>query len=282
LSGTRLACDRVGQGPPVVLVHGVGIGPWSYAPLARDLATDHEVVVAHRRGYGSSAGLGPATSLAEQVEDLAGLAGGPAAFVGVSGGATLVLALALASPEIAVAAVVHEPVVGPLAHEIHAELQEAAARLRSSTGEAAALEFVRDLVGPQAWSRLHPLHVADVAARSGVVRAEVPQFLAFSPGPDELAALAGGTVLNSVGELSRSSRHEAAAAVAAHTGSLPVVLRGVGHLAQVEGAGALAQALRDAEHPTFGVAEPLALQGRSERDQEALAARGGDQLKPDG
>lgn len=88
----------------MVLVHGVGIGPWSYAELAPSLARDHLVIVPHRRGYGSSAAMAAASSLDEQVDDLAGLVDGPTGFVGVSGGATLVLALALSHPGLVAAA----------------------------------------------------------------------------------------------------------------------------------------------------------------------------------
>ena len=309
-----LECDRIGHGPRVVLVHGVGIGPWSFAALARDLAADHEVVVAHRRGYGASAHLAPGASLAQQVDDLAELAGGPAAFVGVSGGATLVLALALAAPDLARAAVVHEPVVGSLAPGLLAELRSAADELASSSGEAGALAFVRDLVGPQVWAGLVPEQVVDVASRAVVVRAEVPQFLAFSPDPAQLRGLAGGARLYSVGALSRSSRHQAAAAVAAYTGAPPTVLPGAGHLAQVEAPAALARALRVAERLSVPVARSPAdlvtggpadqvdvglavpatgdpvgpvheqgpLEGRADGNEEVLAARGGDQLEPDG
>ncbi len=268
-----LAQDRTGQGPPVVLVHGVGIGPWSYAGLARRLAVDHEVVVVHRRGYGRSAGLALPASLGGQVDDLADLGVGPAAFVGVSGGATLVLALAMSHPELVTAAVVHEPVVGALAPELHAQLSAAAARLAASEGEAGVLEFVRALIGPSMWQQLHPSQVAAAASCPAVVRAEVPQFLRFEPDPVQLRALGGVALVSSVGEASPASRHAAAAAVAAHTGRAPSVLPGAGHLAQLECPSALAALLRHAES--------LAFEGGARSHQQVFPARRGDKLHPD-
>lgn len=277
-----LGHDRLGCGPRVVLVHGVGVGPWSYAAVAADLATDHEVLVAHRRGYGASAGLTAATSLARQVADLVELAGaGPAAFVGVSGGATLVLALALSAPETVAAAVVHEPVVGALAPELYAELRAAGAQLAAGDadsnsdgeGDGAALAFVRALVGAETWAGLDQEHVADVARRAAVVRAEVPRFLEFSPTAAQLRALAGVPLISSVGARSRRSRHLAAAAVASCTNSAPLLLSGVGHLAQLDDPPALAGALR--------AAEALGLQGGPDQDHQVLPAGRGDHLQPD-
>lgn len=259
--------------PRVVLVHGVGVGPWSYQAVAADLAADHEVVVAHRRGYGSRTALAPCPALDGQVGDLIELAGGPASFVGVSGGATLVLALALAAPGLVVAAVVHEPVIGPLAPELHAELSAAADRLATSRGDAGALAFVQALVGATTWARLDAGQVADVAARADVVRAEVPQFLAFAPTAAQLRSVAGLALLSSVGARSRNSRHLAAAAVSSCTDRAPLLLPDVGHLAQLDDPPALARALR--------AAEALALQGGGDADDQVLPARRGDQLQPD-
>ena len=269
-----LASDRLGEGPPVVLVHGVGVGPWSYAAVAVDLAADHQVVVAHRRGYGGSAGLTPAASLDEQVADLVELAGGRASFVGVSGGATVVLALALTAPELVAAAVVHEPVIGALAPDLHAELRAAAARLGAKSGARASVAFVQRLVGEETWVKLDADQRADVARRGNVVRAEVPQFLAFSPTSAQLRSIAAVALVSSVGARSRSSRHLAAAAVSACTRTSPIVLPDVGHLAQLDHPAALATAVRGAE--------TLALQRRPHGDHQVLAPGWGDHLEPHG
>ena len=260
-----LACDRLGAGPVVVLVHGVGIGPWSYDAMAAALATDHTVVVPHRRGYGGSAGLPPASSLDEQVDDLAATVDGPARFVGVSGGATLVLALAMARPDLVAAAVVHEPVFGPLSGALHAELGSAGAGLARSDG---AVAFVRRLVGDSLWGSLDQGRRDDVARVEATVRHEVPQFLGFAPGPERLRAAGAVGVVTTVGGDSRPSRHHAANVLAGHLGRPATVLPGVGHLAQMKGVPSLVAALRQAE----------ALQGRAGGDQDVLAPRGGHEL----
>ncbi len=257
-----------------LLVHGVGIGSWSYRALAADLAADHEVVVASRWGYGVAAA--PAASFEELVEDIARLAGGPAAFVGVSGGATLVLALAVAHPELVAAAVVHEPLVGPVAHELHVQVSAAAGQLAATPGEAGVVDFLRTLVGPSAWDRLSPGQRAGAMRNQAVVRAEVPLFLAFAPTPAQLAGLAGAPVLSSVGEESPRIRKAAAAVVAGYTARSPAVLPGVGHLAQLEGPAALAGLLRSIEGGALG-----ALQGGAGGDEEVLATRPGDELHAD-
>ena len=130
-----LPVSDTGDGPVVVLVHGVGIGAWAFAEvaaaLAAALAADHRVLVPHRWGYGSDGAVEVprSASVAEQVDDLlellVGRGIGEATFVGVSGGTTLVLALALAAPATVRAAVVHEPVIGPLAPELHSVLRAA-------------------------------------------------------------------------------------------------------------------------------------------------------------
>jgi pimeloyl-ACP methyl ester carboxylesterase len=250
------------------------VGPWSFTALAEALAPDHHVVVAHRRGYGASATFGPALSLDGQVADLLELAGGPAAYVGVSGGATLVVALASAHPEAVVAAVVHEPVVGALTAVLHGELLAAATRLAARPGTQAAVEFVEALVGPETWASLDVSARADVAAREAVVRAEVGQFLGFSPTPDDLRPLERVRLISTVGERSRSSRHRAATVVAAYAGNSPRVLPAVGHLAQIDRPGALADALR--------LAEAVAFDGRGDHDQHVLPTGWSDELQADG
>jgi pimeloyl-ACP methyl ester carboxylesterase len=240
-----LDSSDTGDGPAVVLVHGVGIGAWSFDELAAALAADHRVLVPHRRGYGPTEGpveVPESASVDEQVDDLLALVAcrgiGAATFVGVSGGATLVLALAMAAPAVVLAAVVHEPVIGPLAPELHGLLRTAAARLASagpgSAGPEAVLEFLTGLVGAERMAALPPPALAAVLKRSAVVRAEVPEFIAFAPAPTDLARLADVALVATVGSLSPEPRRQVAATLGLRAGARVEVLDGVRHLPQLE------------------------------------------------
>jgi pimeloyl-ACP methyl ester carboxylesterase len=246
----ELAAD-LGAGPAVVLVHGVGIGARAFDCLRDLLADDHRVVVVRRRGYGSGQPVPPSASVEDQVGDLVALVEGrglsSATFVGVSGGATVVLALAMARPDMVVAAVVHEPAVGPLAPGLHAELRSAAARLDATDGPEGVLGFVNRLVGDAAWARLPPAVVQDLETHWDVARAEVPEFIAFGPSAEALAGLRPTVLVATLGSRSPECRRLAAKALEAHAGATVSVLRDVRHLPHLESPGAFAAVIRAAE-----------------------------------
>lgn len=93
--GTLIAFDRLGQGPPLVLVDGAlcyrTFGPMpKLAPL---LAKDFTVFMYDRRGRGDSGDTAP-YAVEREIEDIAALiqeAGGSAFVYGVSSGAALAL-----------------------------------------------------------------------------------------------------------------------------------------------------------------------------------------------
>ena len=61
------AIEQFGTGPAVVLLHGVGVGPDTFAALADAVvAGGHQAVVVHRPGYGL-ASAPAAVALADQV-----------------------------------------------------------------------------------------------------------------------------------------------------------------------------------------------------------------------
>jgi pimeloyl-ACP methyl ester carboxylesterase len=93
--GTRIAFDRVGSGPPLILVDGAmcyrASGPMP--PIAKLLATQFTVYTYDRRGRGESTNVEP-YSVTREVEDLQALiaeAGGSANVCGLSSGAALAL-----------------------------------------------------------------------------------------------------------------------------------------------------------------------------------------------
>lgn len=101
--GTRIAYDRLGSGPAVVLVGGGPTTRMVNAELAALLAEDFTVVNYDRRGRGDSADTRP-YAVEREHEDLAamiGVAGGAVSVVGSSGGAVLALHAAAAGLPIA-------------------------------------------------------------------------------------------------------------------------------------------------------------------------------------
>jgi 3-oxoadipate enol-lactonase len=102
-SGVRIAWERRGSGPPLLLIHGLGYARWGWEPVVDELAEAHEVVLFDNRGVGESdAPLGPysARMLAEDavaVLDAAGLEG--AHVLGTSLGGMVALQVALDWPD---------------------------------------------------------------------------------------------------------------------------------------------------------------------------------------
>ncbi len=91
--GTTIAFDRLGAGPPVVLVTGGSVDRSSNAPLAEVLASDFTVHNYDRRGRGPSGDTQP-YAVRREVEDIAAVldaAGGSAGLYGSSSGAALAL-----------------------------------------------------------------------------------------------------------------------------------------------------------------------------------------------
>ncbi|WP_369381904.1 alpha/beta fold hydrolase [Streptomyces sp. cg36] len=108
--GTPIAYDRLGAGPPLVLVGGAFSTRETHTALARLLAADFTVFTYDRRGRGASGDTLP-YEVAREVEDLAAVAaeaGGPVRLYGLSSGG--VLALRAAAGGVPVTAVaVYEP-----------------------------------------------------------------------------------------------------------------------------------------------------------------------------
>jgi pimeloyl-ACP methyl ester carboxylesterase len=91
--GTTIAFDRLGSGPPVVLVCGGSVDRTADAAVARELASDFTVLNYDRRGRGDS-GDTPPYAIEREVEDIKaviGAAGGSANLWGSSSGAALAM-----------------------------------------------------------------------------------------------------------------------------------------------------------------------------------------------
>jgi pimeloyl-ACP methyl ester carboxylesterase len=100
--GTTIAFDRLGEGPPVILVCGGSTDRMSNAPLAAVLAGHFTVFNYDRRGRGDS-GDTPPYAVEREVEDIDAVidaAGGSAFLYGTSSGAGLALEAAASGLDI--------------------------------------------------------------------------------------------------------------------------------------------------------------------------------------
>jgi pimeloyl-ACP methyl ester carboxylesterase len=99
--GTTIAFDRLGDGPPVVLISGGSVDRFSNAALADLLAADFTVYNYDRRGRGPSGDTAP-YAIKREVEDIDAVvaaAGGSAHLYGSSSGAALALIAAEQLPD---------------------------------------------------------------------------------------------------------------------------------------------------------------------------------------
>jgi pimeloyl-ACP methyl ester carboxylesterase len=93
IDGTQIAFDRLGDGPPVIVVGGAMCDRALTGPTAEELAKHFTVLNYDRRGRGDSGDTGP-YAVEREIEDIGALiveAGGTASVYGHSSGADLAL-----------------------------------------------------------------------------------------------------------------------------------------------------------------------------------------------
>ena len=222
-----------------MLLHGVGVGPESFAQVAELLEDRHRVVVLERPvGPG-----GTALPLPDQADQLAralpevGAVG--ARLAGVSGGATLGLCLAIRHPQVVGGLVLHEPLVGALAPELHQQFQRSAAI--ASVGETEAMTVVRAVMGEDTWSSLDPAAQAGSAAQSARWQGEIAQFAAFDPSVADLAALRPLPILATIGTRSAPARWAAAEVLRRWADAELVEVPSAGNAVQLDAPAAFAE-----------------------------------------
>jgi pimeloyl-ACP methyl ester carboxylesterase len=201
--------------PRVLLVHGAATTPavWDrLLPLVEDL----DVSAPRRRSDGD---------LGSEVRALTDAARG-SVVVGVSGGATLGLALAAAGVPLT-GAVLHEPAVGSLVPGL---LDHVAAAYAADGVPG----FGRALYG-SGWTPAMAPQDPEAVAR------DLAMFRSFEPAPLPRTA---GEVLVTVGADSPPMRHAAAAALRERIGVRVVLLPGCGHFVQHDRPDSLVDVLR--------------------------------------
>jgi pimeloyl-ACP methyl ester carboxylesterase len=201
---------------PVALLHGAATTGRVWRHVVPLLAAEPALVVAvpERPCTGD---LG-----AETAALLPSCAG--ALVAGVSGGATLGLALVAAG--VPSAAVLHEPAVGSL-------LPGLLDRVRAAYAEGGAPAFARALYGP-AWTE------PEAPADPGAVARDLAMFTSFEPAAPAPGA---GPVIVTVGERSPQVRHESVARLADKFGFTVEVIGGAGHAVHLTHPAAFAEVI---------------------------------------
>jgi pimeloyl-ACP methyl ester carboxylesterase len=229
-AASSAACRGADPGTPcVVLIHGVGFGPATLAPLADALAPYTRVEIPARRGYGERALESPAPTVEEHVNDLfdaldaAGLE--RAVLAGISGGATIALAAGLARPERVVTAVAHEPAVGSVSPELRSLIVAA-------LSDGGGCGLARFLAGEETWAALPPPLLGWLADNTALIEADAAAFARYEPA----FPVAGAVVplVCSLGGRSSPARAQVAEQLAARTGAPIVSVRDCGHLPQFD------------------------------------------------
>ncbi len=187
--GVDLAYEEYGDGPAVLLVHGLAGDRLTLAPVAEEIAAAGARVIAYsRRGYAGSTAPEPylGTTVAEQAQDAAALLRGtgaaPAIVAGDGFGALIALDLLLRQGELVRAAVLCDPPLYAFVPDATRELSEAYEELRSAVTEGGPAAGVASWLGGRAdddtlarASAAHRAFFADVAglATLPVTRAEL-------------------------------------------------------------------------------------------------------------
>jgi pimeloyl-ACP methyl ester carboxylesterase len=149
--GTKIAFDRIGQGPPVILVSGGSVDRGSNAGVADGLASDFTVFNYDRRGRGPS-GDTPPYAVEREIEDIeavADAAGGSAYLYGSSSGAALALTAAEALKDKITKLALWEPpyILDPTARPPADQIQQYNTMLAEGRRGDAAQYFMEKVVG---------------------------------------------------------------------------------------------------------------------------------------
>jgi len=129
---------RVGEGPPLVLNHGITDDGQCWAPLAEDLRDSYDVIMPDARGHGRSDAPPEGYEIEDRVADLVGLLDtldvADPILMGHSYGGSTVLSTAATYPDLPRAAVLEDP-AGMLTHDGDFDPDAAAASFRENLTE---------------------------------------------------------------------------------------------------------------------------------------------------
>lgn len=248
VNGVRLYYEASGKGRPVVLVHGFGCGVRSWDPQVAALSRTRRVVAYDVRGHGLSDAPADAAAYSQpiSVEDLRGLLASlrirRAAVIGLSMGGNIALNFALAHPAMVSALVVADTgagsdgtgdwIAGAQAYAHAAETGGMEAFADRAMANPLFARYARK--GPEAErfirSCLMTHRARGIAHTAREVLAKRPTVYALADG---LASLRVPTLLV-VGEEDEPCRKVHDFMARTIPGATSVVLRGTGHLSNLE------------------------------------------------
>jgi pimeloyl-ACP methyl ester carboxylesterase len=195
-AGVALHFRSHGEGPAVLLVHGMASDSQSWEPLAEQLAAHGlRAIALDRRGYGASGAPEPyaATTVQEQAEDVAALLSAldatPALLVGDGFGALVVLELLVRRPDLARGAVLAEPPLHAFVPAATAALADERTLLEASLREGGSAAAIRAWLAEKAAEADAAGIERAVAAARGFF-ADYAGQSSWSPSRGELRAIA--------------------------------------------------------------------------------------------
>jgi pimeloyl-ACP methyl ester carboxylesterase len=148
--GTPIAFERVGSGPPLVLVHGTTASHTRWAPVLPALAVEFSVIAIDRRGRGESGDAG-CYAIEREYEDVAAVVdsfGEPVNLLGHSYGAICALDAALLSKNIEKLVLYEPPVAASSGADETSDVSDRLdALLASGDREGVVTTFMREVVG---------------------------------------------------------------------------------------------------------------------------------------
>jgi pimeloyl-ACP methyl ester carboxylesterase len=167
INDVSLYYEVIGDGPPLVLVHGSWGDHHNWDAVVPGLAQMFRVFTYDRRGHSQSERLPAQGSIEEDVADLAAFITtnnlAPAHVAGNSFGAAITLKLAAAQPNLFASATAHEPpLIGMLGDHpalpvVRQRIGAVLNTLKSGDLETGARQFVENVaLGPGMWDKLPP------------------------------------------------------------------------------------------------------------------------------
>ena len=250
-NGLKIAFDRVGEGPPLVLAHGAADDGRAWRPQVAALAEDFTVVAWDEPGAGRSSDLPADFRLSDYADCLAALieqlALGPAHVGGLSWGGTVVQELYRHHPQLVRTLILVDTYAGWKGSLPEDEVQRrvaAARRMLAAPPEAFDPAFGGLFAGAPPPEVLPLLEAMASAARPATLRTQLP-LMAEADHRDLLPRIATPTLLIWGALDARSPLSVARAFEQAIPGATLVVIPGCGHVSNLEKPAQFNDAVRD-------------------------------------